>query len=318
MPWKTPYSKGKFKELPIELKKFWIEVLNYSMDDIMENIVETIPLHFRNLHSTEKQFLFEYTIDTLFGNELLHDENAFVDMAAVTPFIMFQTYIDNDELSLSTLFSWIKMLILAWESLNITPDDNDLFDFYPLFRKRIILKILKNTEHLTDYDQIRLMDVLEQHKDCIKEHLSNYLDDIRDSLFWSEDWVIETGWTLSGKDLKQFQKQYDIVDFYYEKFFLFDGNNLYIVCPCHKTKKRMYYPQLHNKFTKIEMEMLKYDRKKDRKILLEKFAENYAALFIQKQCHNWLWSPRCKDGSPGINLRLGWKSIEESYISKKE
>lgn len=318
MPWKTPYSRGKFKDLPIELKRFWVEVLNYSMDDIMENLVEALPLQFKNLHSLEKQFLFEHTLDTLFGSELLHEENAYLDIAAVTPFIMFQTYVDNDELSLSTLFSWIKLLILAWESLNIKPDDDDLFDFYPLFRKPIIIKIIKNTDHLTDYDQIRLMDVLDRYKDSIKEHLTNYLDDIRDCLFWSEDWIIETGWTLRGSDLKYFLKQYDITDFYYEKFFLLEGHTLYIVCPCHKTKKRMYYPQLHNKFTKVDEDIINLEKSMYRSNLLEKYAKEHAAHFIQKKCHKWLWSPKCKDGSCGINLRLGWKSIEEAYNSKNE
>lgn len=318
MPWKTPYSRGKFRELPIEVKKFWIEVVSYSMDDIIENAVEALPLHFKNLHSTEKQFLIEYTLDTLFGNEFLHEENAFLDMAAVIPFIMFQTYIENDELSLSTLFSWIKLLILAWESLNIKPEDDDLFDFYPLFRKPVIIKILKNTEHLTDYDQIRLMDVLEPYKESIKEHLTNYLDDIRDSLFWSEDWIIESGWILSGHDLKHFLKQYDIVEFYYEKFFLLEGHTLFIVCPCHKTKKRMYYSQLYNKFNKMEMDISNYEKSNYRSSLLDKYAREQAAQFIQRKCHKWLWSPKCKDGSTGINLRLGWKSIEEAYDVKKE
>lgn len=33
---------------------------------------------------------------------------------------------------------------------------------------------------------------------------------------------------------------------------------------------------------------------------------NKAARIIQKGCHNWLYAPICKDGTIGINCRLGW------------
>ena len=37
--------------------------------------------------------------------------------------------------------------------------------------------------------------------------------------------------------------------------------------------------------------------------------ENYAALIIQRGCHNWLWKPICKDGSLGINCRLSIRQL---------
>lgn len=39
----------------------------------------------------------------------------------------------------------------------------------------------------------------------------------------------------------------------------------------------------------------------------------HSAKKIQKACHNWLWKPICKDGSHGINMRLGWKRISELF-----
>jgi len=32
--------------------------------------------------------------------------------------------------------------------------------------------------------------------------------------------------------------------------------------------------------------------------------------------HNWLWKPVCKDGTMGINLRLGLKMIEDMNLNR--
>ena len=37
--------------------------------------------------------------------------------------------------------------------------------------------------------------------------------------------------------------------------------------------------------------------------------KNEAARTIQRYCHNWLWSPKCKDGSTCINIRLSLKEL---------
>jgi len=34
-----------------------------------------------------------------------------------------------------------------------------------------------------------------------------------------------------------------------------------------------------------------------------------AALVITKGCHNWVWKPRCKDGTIGIRPRLDMKEL---------
>lgn len=311
MPWQTPYGRGNFKELPLELKKFWLELMEYSLDDILENVVETIPIQFRDLQSIEKQFLFETVIDTLFGKEKREDQNAYLEIAADIPFTMFETYIDNDELPLSVLFSWIKMLILAWESLKINPDKTYIFDFYPLFRKPILLTILKNGDNLNEIDQIKIIDALEPYKEQIKEHLCSYIDDIKDSIFWSEDWLLELGWTARGYEKELFLKQYDIEPYYYDKFFKVEGNSLYIICPCHKTKKKFYYNQLHNKICKVEKEIEDIEKQEKRIHLLEKMAQQHASFVLQKKCHRWLWAPICKDGTNGINLRIGWDNINK-------
>jgi hypothetical protein len=39
-----------------------------------------------------------------------------------------------------------------------------------------------------------------------------------------------------------------------------------------------------------------------------------AALIIQQGMHNWLWKPVCKDGTFGINLRLGLKMIQDMKL----
>ncbi len=39
----------------------------------------------------------------------------------------------------------------------------------------------------------------------------------------------------------------------------------------------------------------------------KKEKEEKAARIIQNGCHNWLWKPVCKDGTLGINVRLGMK-----------
>ena len=36
-----------------------------------------------------------------------------------------------------------------------------------------------------------------------------------------------------------------------------------------------------------------------------------AAIKIQRACHNWLWSPKCKDGTVGISCRIAWRNIQE-------
>ena len=41
--------------------------------------------------------------------------------------------------------------------------------------------------------------------------------------------------------------------------------------------------------------------------------KNEAARTIQRYCHNWLWSPKCKDGSTCINIRLSLKELGISY-----
>ena len=38
---------------------------------------------------------------------------------------------------------------------------------------------------------------------------------------------------------------------------------------------------------------------------------NKSALIIQKACENWLWKPICKDGTTGINFRIGLKKLEK-------
>lgn len=43
-----------------------------------------------------------------------------------------------------------------------------------------------------------------------------------------------------------------------------------------------------------------------RKFLIKK---HKAACIIQKGCHNWLYAPICKDGTIGINCKIGWKLI---------
>jgi len=43
----------------------------------------------------------------------------------------------------------------------------------------------------------------------------------------------------------------------------------------------------------------------------EELVRQNAARIIQKGLHNWLWSPRCKDGTVGIVPRLGWKHCQE-------
>lgn len=40
------------------------------------------------------------------------------------------------------------------------------------------------------------------------------------------------------------------------------------------------------------------------------YIRDSAARKIQRGCHNWLYSPICKDGTIGIVPRLGWKKIE--------
>lgn len=310
MPWKTPYGKGVYQYLPIEVRKFWIEVLNYSIDDILGNDIQSLPIQFKDLTILEKQFLFESVINTLFGDEHIDENNAYLDMAATVPFSMFEIYIENEELSTSTLFYWIHLLISAWDSLKIKPNNNYIFELYPLFRKKGLLKILQNAHKLTDMEQINLMDIIEPYKDMITEHLINYLDDIRDALFWSEDWTFEQGWILHGDRLNNFLKHFEIYDFYYEKLFIVEDYTLYIVCPCHKTKKKIYHNQLFNKIAKMETDVMNTERDVKSKFIVNKLAREQAALVIQKNCHRWLWSPKCKDGKPGINCRLGWDSVQ--------
>jgi hypothetical protein len=44
--------------------------------------------------------------------------------------------------------------------------------------------------------------------------------------------------------------------------------------------------------------------------------KNKAAKIIQHAMHNWLWKPICKDGTIGINLRLGLKMIKEMNLDR--
>ena len=41
-----------------------------------------------------------------------------------------------------------------------------------------------------------------------------------------------------------------------------------------------------------------------------------AAKIIQRGMHNWLWKPICKDGTMGINLRLGLKMIKDMNLDR--
>lgn len=41
-----------------------------------------------------------------------------------------------------------------------------------------------------------------------------------------------------------------------------------------------------------------------------------AARIIQRGMHNWLWKPVCKDGTVGINLRLGLKMIKDLNLDR--
>lgn len=34
-----------------------------------------------------------------------------------------------------------------------------------------------------------------------------------------------------------------------------------------------------------------------------------SAKIIQRGCYNWLWKPVCKDGKPGINVKIGYKQF---------
>ena len=43
---------------------------------------------------------------------------------------------------------------------------------------------------------------------------------------------------------------------------------------------------------------------------LKRYKEDKAARIIQKGCHNWLWSPKCKDGTIGISVKIAWKNIQ--------
>ena len=44
------------------------------------------------------------------------------------------------------------------------------------------------------------------------------------------------------------------------------------------------------------------------------FAKNTAAILIGKACHNWIYSPRCHDGTIGIVPRLLIKKYNNSHI----
>ncbi len=41
----------------------------------------------------------------------------------------------------------------------------------------------------------------------------------------------------------------------------------------------------------------------------KKSIEDEAARTIQRGCHNWLWKPKCNDGTLGINVRLSLKEL---------
>jgi hypothetical protein len=45
------------------------------------------------------------------------------------------------------------------------------------------------------------------------------------------------------------------------------------------------------------------------KVVYDYIRDN-AARKIQKGCYNWLYSPKCKDGTVGIVPRLGWKKYK--------
>ena len=50
--------------------------------------------------------------------------------------------------------------------------------------------------------------------------------------------------------------------------------------------------------------------KRIQKRMKRRYIRNKAAIVIQKYCHNWLWSPKCKDGSTCINIRLSLKELK--------
>ena len=54
---------------------------------------------------------------------------------------------------------------------------------------------------------------------------------------------------------------------------------------------------------KIQKRYYKY-----RKQFIER---NKAVLIIQRKCHNWLYKPICKDGKPGINMKIGSRRFKQ-------
>ena len=44
--------------------------------------------------------------------------------------------------------------------------------------------------------------------------------------------------------------------------------------------------------------------------IIEYEKQNNAALIIQKGCHNWLWKPKCKDNTIGINVRNSLRELQ--------
>ena len=63
-------------------------------------------------------------------------------------------------------------------------------------------------------------------------------------------------------------------------------------------------------FSSINFSLKGYQAiKRIQKRMKRRYKRNDAARTIQKHCHNWLWSPKCKDGSTCINIRLSLKEL---------
>lgn len=46
-------------------------------------------------------------------------------------------------------------------------------------------------------------------------------------------------------------------------------------------------------------------------VIEDTMRQHMAARKIQKACQPWLWKPQCKDGTYGINFRLGWDACQK-------
>lgn len=69
----------------------------------------------------------------------------------------------------------------------------------------------------------------------------------------------------------------------------------------------------------FELDRAGYMMKKVCEEICEKVAEKRAiersVRKIQEGCHNWLWKPECKDGSVGVNVRLGWEECKKTILN---